>query len=164
MTKVRRFEDLICWQKARVLANSIHSLTRHSEFSKDFRLRDQILDASGSVMHNIAEGSDSGTDPEFIRFLKMARRSASEVQSELYLALDRKYIVEAELKQAYDQADEAKRLINGLIAYLRNSQNPANKISEDQGDYFIIPPEDLADSDEDNTDVDQPDNHQTTDY
>ncbi len=45
-------------------------------------------------MHNIAEGFDSGSDPEFVRFLKMARRSASEIQSELYLALDRKYISE----------------------------------------------------------------------
>jgi hypothetical protein len=44
MTNVRRFEALICWQKARVLANTIHGLTRHPEFSKDFRLRDQILD------------------------------------------------------------------------------------------------------------------------
>ncbi len=83
MTKVRRCEDLICWQKARILANSIQCLTRHPEFSKDFRLRDQILDADGSVMHNIAEGFDAGSNPEFIRFLKMARRSASEVQSQL---------------------------------------------------------------------------------
>ena len=98
MTKVRRFEDLICWQKARSLANIVHSLTHHPEFSKDFRLRDQIQDTAGSVMHNIAEGCDSGTDPEFIRFLKIARRSGSEVQSELYLALDRKYITEAETK------------------------------------------------------------------
>ncbi len=88
MTKVRRFEDLICWQKARVLANHIFGLTCHAEFSKDYRLRGQILDAAGSVMHNIAEGSDSGNDPEFIRFLKMARRSASEIQSELYLVSD----------------------------------------------------------------------------
>ena len=49
----------------------------------------------------------------------MARRSASEVQSELYLALDRKYITSDQLKTAYDLATEAKRLINGLIAYLR---------------------------------------------
>jgi four helix bundle protein len=67
MAKVRRFEDLTCWQKARVLANTIHGLTLLPNFSKDFKLRDQILDASGSVMHNIAEGCDSGTDPEFIR-------------------------------------------------------------------------------------------------
>jgi four helix bundle protein len=157
MTKVRRFEDLICWQKARALANTIHGLTLHSNFSKDFRLRDQILDASGSVMHNIAEGADSGTDPEFIRFLKMARRSSSEVQSELYLALDRKYITDIELKHAYAQADEAKRLINGLIAYLRcNSQNAANRVSEDQADYSTIIPEDFTGLDENETDDNQP--------
>ena len=70
-------------------------------------------------MHNIAEGFDSGTNPEFIRFMKMARRSASEVQSQLYLALDRKYIATEELQKAYDVATEAKRLINGMISYLR---------------------------------------------
>jgi four helix bundle protein len=122
MTKGWRFEDLIGWQKARLLANYLFGLTGHLEFSKDYRLRGQILDAAGSVMHNIAEGADSGSDPEFIRFLKIARRSASEVQSELYLALDRKYIEQSELKQAYDQADEIKRLINGLIAYLRKAK------------------------------------------
>ena len=137
MTKVRRFEDLICWQKARSLANSIHGLTRHPDFSRDFKLRDQILDAAGSIMHNIAEGCDSGTDPEFIRFLKMARRSGSEVQSELYLAVDRKYTTESELKNVYEQVDEVKRLINGLIIYLRkSSQTNGNKISEDQVDYY----------------------------
>jgi four helix bundle protein len=148
MTKVRRFEDLICWQKARSLANTIHSLTRHPEFVKDFRLRDQILDAAGSVMHNIAEGCDAGTDPEFVRFLKISRRSASEVQSELYLALDRRYIVEADLKPAYDQADEVKRLVNGLIAYLRkNGSNAGNKIGEYQADYLPNTPsiQDLPD-------------------
>jgi four helix bundle protein len=141
MTKVRRFEDLICWQKARYLANTIHSLTRHVEFSKDFRLCGQILDAAGSVMHNIAEGCDSGTDPEFARFLKMARRSASEIQSELYLALDRKYIADAELNAAYEQTDEVKKLINGLIAYLRkNSQSNSSGIREDRAIYLSDEP------------------------
>jgi len=72
-------------------------------------------------MHNIAEGFDAGTNPEFIRFLKMSRRSASEVQSELYLALDRKSINQDELTLAYNLATEAKRLINGMIGYLRKS-------------------------------------------
>ncbi len=97
----------------------IYELASHAGFSKDLEVRAQIRGAAGSVMHNIAEGFDSGTGAEFIRFLKMARRSASEVQSELYLALDRKYITSDELKDAYDCATEAKRLINGMIAYLR---------------------------------------------
>lgn len=121
MAKIERFEDLQSWQKARQLTNMIYDLTDHSGFSTDFRLRNQIQDAAGSVMHNIAEGFDAGTNPEFIRFLKMSRRSASEVQSQLYLALDRKYIVVEELNSAYDLATEAKRLINGMIAYLRKS-------------------------------------------
>jgi len=72
-------------------------------------------------MHNIAEGFDAGSDLEFIRFLKMARRSASEVQSQLYLALDRSYITEDERKRTDETAIEVKKLINGLISYLRTS-------------------------------------------
>ena len=117
MAKIVRFEDLQSWQKARQLTNLIYDLTGHPGFAKDFRLRDQIQDAAGSLMHNIAEGFDSGSNPEFIRFLKMARRSASEVQSQLYLALDRKYITADELTSAYGLATEAKRLINGMIAF-----------------------------------------------
>jgi four helix bundle protein len=137
MAKIERFEDLQSWQRARQLANYVYDLTHHQGFSKDFRLRDQIQDAAGSVMHNIAEGFDAGTDLEFIRFLKFARRSANEVQSELYLALDRKYIDIQELRRAYGLATEVKRLINGMIAYLRGSQAPERKkeIHETPADY-----------------------------
>ena len=121
MAKIERFEDLQSWQKARQLTNAIYDLTEHPKFAKDFRLGGQIQSAAGSVMHNIAEGFDARSNPEFIRFLKMARRSASEVQSELYLALDRKYIDQNELTKAYNLATEAKRLINGMIGYLRKS-------------------------------------------
>ncbi len=127
MAKIERFEDLQSWQKARQLTNLIYDLTEHPKFSKDFRLNGQIQGAAGSIMHNIAEGFDAGTNPEFIRFLKMARRSASEVQSELYLALDRKYINQDELTTTYTLATEAKRLINGMIGYLRKSKPSTNK-------------------------------------
>ena len=116
--KIERFEDLDCWKKARELANLIYDLTNQRSFAKDFQLRDQLRDAVGSIMHNIAEGFDSGSDAEFVRFLKISRRSASEVQSELYLALDRRYILENHLEKAYAKARETKRLVNGLIAYL----------------------------------------------
>jgi 23S rRNA-intervening sequence protein len=70
MAKIERFEDLQSWQKGRQLANQIYDLTSHTNFSKDFRLRDQINDAAGSVMHNITEGFDAGSNLEFIRFSK----------------------------------------------------------------------------------------------
>jgi four helix bundle protein len=121
MTTIKNFEELKAWQKARELAGYIYELTRQDKFSRDFGLRDQIQRAASSVMHNIAEGFESGSDPEFVRFLKMARRSAGEVQSQLYLALDVSYITEQERQKAYDLGMDVKKLINGMMTYLRKS-------------------------------------------
>ncbi len=122
MARIERFEDLQSWQKARRLANQVYDLTMTDAFARDFELRNQIRRAAGSVMHNIVEGFDAGSDAEFARFLRMARRSASEVQSQLYLALDRDYITREDMQSAYAVADETKKLINGLLAYLRKSR------------------------------------------
>jgi four helix bundle protein len=123
MATIKNFEELESWKKARELAGYIYVLTRNEKFAKDFGLRNQIQGAAGSIMHNIAEGFESGYNAEFIRFLKMARRSAAEVQSELYLALDALYITESELKKAYGLAVETKKLINGFISYLSKLAN-----------------------------------------
>lgn len=121
MATIKNFEELKAWQKSRELAGSVYELTRRERFSRDFGLRDQIQRAASSVMHNIAEGFESGSDPEFVRFLKMARRSAAEVQSELYLALDVDYITEDERQTTHVLATEVKQLINGMMTYLRKS-------------------------------------------
>ncbi|NJN43320.1 MAG: four helix bundle protein [Anaerolineae bacterium] len=91
--KIERFEDILAWQKARELTNLVYNAVEKDRFSKDLVLRNQITAAAGSSMHNIAEGFDAGYDTEFIRFLKMARRSVTEVQSQAYLALDRAHII-----------------------------------------------------------------------
>lgn len=120
--KIERFEEIRAWQEARTLANLVYDATGESAFSRDFGLRDQIREAAGSVMHNIAEGFECGSDAEFVRFLKYARRSASEVQSELYLALDREYSSAERFQAIYDKATEVKKLINAFIGYLRQSR------------------------------------------
>ncbi len=89
---IRRFEDIEAWQLARVLTRKVYGLTLEPDFAKDFGLKDQIQNAAGSSMHNTAEGFDSETNAEFIRFLRYAKRSCTEVQSELYVALDNEYI------------------------------------------------------------------------
>ena len=122
--KIEKFEDLQAGQRARVLANSVYDATDLGNFAKDFKLRDQIRGAAGSVMHNCAEGFDAGFDNEFVVFLKYARRSASEIQSEIYLALDRSYVDKTAFKLIYDKATETKKIINALIAYLRRSKPP----------------------------------------
>jgi four helix bundle protein len=90
--KIVRFEDLECWKEARVLTKRIHALSTREKFSKDFGLRDQIQRASVSIMSSVAEGFDAGTDRGFVNFLNYAYRSASEVQSLLYVASDVGYI------------------------------------------------------------------------
>lgn len=120
--KIERFEDIRAWQQARELSNLVYDLTERGNFAKDFRLRDQIQGATGSIMHNSAEGFDDGSDAEFIHFLKYARRSASEVQSEIYLALDRKYVGAKDFQCVYDMATTTKKSVNAFIAYLRKSK------------------------------------------
>jgi len=122
MATIKNFEELDSWKKARELAGYIYELTRKEKFSRDFGLRDQIQRAASSGMHNIAEGFESGYNAEFIRFLKMARRSAGEVQSQLYLALDVGYITNEENDKAYELSVETKKLINGFITYLSKNQ------------------------------------------
>ena len=76
----------------------IYDISSQGEFSKDVGLRSQTRNASVSIMSNIAEGFDRGSDKEFTQFHVMARGSASEVKSHLYVALDRKYLNENEFK------------------------------------------------------------------
>ncbi len=116
--RLDRFEDIEAWQLARELTRKIYSLTKKAKFDRDFGLRGQIQNAAGSSMHNIAEGFDSETNPEFIRFLRYAKRSCTEVQSELYLALDQQYINNDEFHDVYDHAGRTRAAIRGFIKYL----------------------------------------------
>jgi four helix bundle protein len=116
--KIERFEDIEAWQLARELARKVYELTKKPLFARDFGLKGQIQDAAGSSMHNIAEGFDSETNPEFIRFLRYAKRSCTEVQSELYVALDQQYITNAEFQDVYDHAGRTRATTRGFIKYL----------------------------------------------
>jgi four helix bundle protein len=118
--KIERFEGIDGWKKGRELTRLVYSFSRRTDFSKDYGLKDQITRASVSIMHNVAEGFDGGSDAEFIRFLVYAQRSSTEVKSCLYVALDNEYIGEEDFKMAYSMADEDTRLIGGFIKYLKS--------------------------------------------
>ncbi len=118
LMRIERFEDIEAWQLARELTRKVYDLTKKSEFARDFGLKGQIQDAAGSSMHNIAEGFDSESNPEFVRFLRYAKRSCTEVQSELYLASDQQYITDDEFQDVYDHAGRTRAAIRGFINYL----------------------------------------------
>jgi len=100
----------------------IYDLTSKSSFKKDFGLREQIQKAAVSCMSNVAEGFDSDTNQQFIQMLSYTKRSSSEVQSELYVALDREYITKEEFDGSYEQAKSVRKLANGFIRYLRTGK------------------------------------------
>lgn len=99
--------------------NLAYDATRDGAFDQDRDLKQQMRRAATSSMANIAEGFDAGSDSEFQRFLRMAQRSATELQSHLYVALDRKYLDQAAFDRVYSQARETRRLVGGFIKYLQ---------------------------------------------
>ena len=120
--KIKKFEEIEAWKRARELTKVIYRISSLNEFSKDWALRDQIKKSAISVMSNIAEGFDSGFKNEFARFLGISRRSASEIQSQLYVALDQLYISEYEFKKIYEETEEIRKMITGFIKYLKSIQ------------------------------------------
>jgi four helix bundle protein len=111
---ISRFEELIAWQKSRVLVKAIYKMTNGEQFRKDFGLRDQIQRAAVSIMSNIAEGFERSGRAEFHQFLVIAKGSCAEVRSQLYIALDIGYISQAEFDNVHEMAIETGRIIGGL--------------------------------------------------
>ncbi|MBI4930751.1 MAG: four helix bundle protein [Bacteroidetes bacterium] len=132
MATIKQFEDLECWKLARQLSDLIFTLTEKGAFVKDFGFKNQIKDASGSVMDNIAEGFGRGGNREFVIFLGYAIGSANEVQSQLYRALDWKYISQVEFKENYELAETIIAKSGSLINYLNNSQHKGEKFKREK--------------------------------
>lgn len=116
-----RFEDLDAWKVGRELANLIYRYGRETVLSKDYSLKDQLQRAAVSVMNNVAEGFERGSNKDFAKFLFIARGSVGEVRSILYLALDQKYITEEQFAGAYHLCVRESQLCWGLIKHLQKT-------------------------------------------
>ncbi len=116
---IQRFEDMNVWQDARNLSKNIYSLTKKSNFRKDFGLRDQIQRATVSVMSNIAEGFERDGNKEFIRFLSYSKGSVGEVRSLLYVAFDQEYITSNDFEKLKSDAVHISSQVANFIKYLR---------------------------------------------
>ena len=123
MAQYNDFDDLPIWQDARVVAKEVYKLTQSSEFSRDYGFKDQIQRASVSVVSNIAEGFDYGSNKQFVHYLNIAKASASEVRVQLILAMDVGYVSEEKQAELKTKLKQLSKQIAGFINYLE-SKNP----------------------------------------
>src|SRR6266542_2572413 len=127
MAKIKKFEDIESWKRARTLAKEVYDVTATGKFARDFGLKDQIRRASVSILSNIAEGFERGGDKEFLQFLSVAKGSCGEARAQLYIALDQAYISSAQFEVLSRAATEVSQLISGFMKYLRESNLRGDK-------------------------------------
>lgn len=113
---VKRFEDLVVWQRSRDLSVAIYRITGKGPFSRDFGLRDQVRRAAVSVMSNIAEGFGRYSRSELRQYLSISRGSVTEVRSQLYLARELGYLAEPEHQALHPSCIEIARMLAALRA------------------------------------------------
>jgi four helix bundle protein len=117
----QRVEELKVWQRAREFCAAVNAIIDRAGFQRDRRLRDQLRDATDSVLSNIAEGFAQPTDRAFAKYLFTSKASAAEARARPWLACDRGYITAEEFTTCNELGDEVARLATGLIKYLIKS-------------------------------------------
>jgi four helix bundle protein len=121
MSKVTRFEELEVWQEARAFAKRVFEITHDQAFPKDFGYINQINNAAGSIMDNIAEGFERGGKKEFIQFLSISKGSAGEVRSQVYRGLDRNYYSVSIYQELSETVERISKRLSSFISSLNNS-------------------------------------------
>jgi four helix bundle protein len=114
--KISRFEDILAWQKSKMLTVQIYNNTRKS---KDYGFKDQIQRASVSIMNNIAEGFERRSNKEFIYFLYVSKGSCGEVRSMVILGEELGYFDKKESQTFKMLSEEISKMTSGLIRSLK---------------------------------------------
>jgi four helix bundle protein len=111
----QNYRDLIVWQKSMDLVEHIYRTSRRFPKDELYALTNQIRRAAVSIPSNIAEGQGRGSDPELLRFLRIAHGSLRELETQVLIAQRLGYSNESESNQSLEMAAEVGRLLNGLI-------------------------------------------------
>lgn len=131
MATITNFEELEIWKEARRLNSLIIQLIQSSSNAKqDFRFRDQIKAASGSIMDNIAEGFERDSRLEFINFLSISKGSIGEVRSQLIRGLDMEYWTDGNIALAKSGFENLGKNIGNFIKYLNNTDIKGQKFKD----------------------------------
>ena len=127
MEKIRRFEDLEVFQKARSLCKEVYRITNIDPFKGDYRFVQQIRAAAGSIMDNIAEGFERNGNKEFVSFLYIAKGSCGEVRSQLIRAEDIDFVDSDTAKGLYAECLSISKMLTSLFPSIKKSGYSGNK-------------------------------------
>ena len=127
MATITKFEDLEIWQQARKLSKEVHEISKETELKQDYRFKEQIKAASGSVMDNIADGFERDGNLEFRQFLSIAKGSAGETRSQIYRLFDYEYISEEKFIELKNNYENLSGKIKNFITYLNKKDFKGNK-------------------------------------
>lgn len=130
MPTIQKFEDLEIWQIARTIAKEIHEFSLEAKISKDYSLKDQMNRSAGSIMNNIAEGFGRNGRLEFINFITIANGSCTELMSQLYRCLDKKYVNEDRFKGLYELIEFGLKKNHSMINYLKKTDIKGQKFKD----------------------------------
>ena len=116
--QIKSFRDLVAWQKARVLVKNVYLLTADFPVGERFGLVSQMDRAAVSIPSNIAEGYGRATTQDYLHFLRIARGSAYELETQLVLAEDLGLCSEVTGEKVKNGLYEVIRVLQGLIQSL----------------------------------------------
>jgi four helix bundle protein len=120
--KITKFEQLNVFKQARCLTNNIYKISGDGCFNKDYGLKDQIRRSAVSVMSNVAEGFERGSNTEFVQFLYIAKGSCGEVKAQLMIAFDQGYITDSIYKSIIHECENISGMLNNFIRYLQTAK------------------------------------------
>jgi len=112
---MKGFRGLKVWQKGKELAVEIYKLTQVGSFNRDFSLKDQIRRAAVSIPSNLAEGDERGSNKDAVRFFYMAKGSLAELQTQLEIAYEIKYLDERTLNDLQEKCTTIGKMLGSLI-------------------------------------------------
>lgn len=116
------FEELPIWQEAIKLARDIYMVTGRNNWRTEYELKNQLKRAVISVSSNIAEGYERQNKNELLRYLGISKGSLGEMKSQVYLALELKYLNTDEFALLKGKIEGLGKQIGGFMKYLRQQK------------------------------------------
>ena len=130
---MENFKELKVWQEGKEFAKEVYALVKHFPKEEMYALGDQLRRAAVSVPSNIAEGYGRQSDKDYVHFLKFARGSLNEVETQLLLAVDFGYLTEEQISKALAIITNEARMLTGLINAVAKRLEMAEKGKKTRG-------------------------------